>query len=177
MYRRYREGRGSMKERTTKAPDKAFDYVGTRELRQNLASILDSVVREYRVVYAGNKVTGSPAAAILPAEVMPELLGSFRFAPDAQYDAETDQYFIIVREINADGIGDTPEDTGEVLLDNVEAHIEEFFARASVYMRYEEYRKMYPYYLKLSLAPDRKQLAEVLGLDTLTWAGSRDANL
>jgi len=164
-------------DRSTETPPASLEYVGVRELRQHLSSILDSVVREQRVVYAGNKVRGGPGVAIIPAQVLQELLTAFTFSPEVRYDDETNQYFIIVHEICADGVGDSPADTAEALLDNVEEHLEEFFTRADVYMRYEEYRRMYPYYLKLSLAPGRKQLAETLGLDTLAWSRSGDANV
>jgi antitoxin component of MazEF toxin-antitoxin module len=153
------------------------EYLGTRELRENLSTILDSVVREYRVVYAGNKVRGGPMAAIVPAEVLSELLVPFAFTPTAHYDAETMQYFVRVPEILADGVGDAPEDTVEVLLDNVETLISEFFERADVYMRYAEYRRMYPYYLKLSMAADRAALAQVLALGDLAWPRPRNADV
>jgi hypothetical protein len=153
----------------SRTTDESPECIGTRELRQNLSSVLDSVVREYRVVYAGNRVRGGPMAAILPADVLAQLVAPFTFAPKVGFDEESRQYYARVPEIMADGVGDAPEDTLEVLLDNVETLIAEFFARADVYMRYPEYRTMYPYYLKLSMASDRAALARVLGLEALIW--------
>jgi len=44
-------------------------------------------------------------------------------------------------------------------------------------MRYAEYRRMYPYYLKLSMAADRAALAQVLALGDLAWPRPRNADV
>lgn len=166
-----------MREGSTEEDKRYPERVGARELRQHLAAVLDSVVREYRAVYVVNKVRGGPSAAILSADALSQLVAHFTFTPAPRYDPETSQYYVTIPEIRGDGVGDTPEDAMLVLLDNVATLTEEFFLRASVYMQYDEYRAMYPYFLRLSMAADRAQMSAMLGLDLMTWPGPGDADV
>lgn len=95
---------------------------------------------------------------------MTELLEPYKFNTIIQYDEATNQYEVIIDEINAAGSGETKEEAIEITLDNVLALAEDYFEDIELYMRIETQRKYYPYFMKIKHCKDREELAKVLNL-------------
>jgi len=81
-----------------------------------------------------------------------------------KFDEATNQYEIVIDEINAAGSGSTKEEAIDVTIDNVLALTEDFFEDIDLYMRMDQYRKQYPYFMKIKKCKDRDELAKLLGL-------------
>jgi hypothetical protein len=138
--------------------------IGARELRRSLADVLDNVINSYQIITTGNRVRGGKTASIISTDLLEELLNCYKFNPSITFDNSTKQYIVEIKEIEISGIGDTQEEAIDIAADSVEMMTENFFEEAETYMRFGKYRKMYPYFLKVTYAQNREQLLEVLNL-------------
>lgn len=137
--------------------------IGAREMRNNLSEFLDKVIHKKQTFFVGKLYKPTETATLLPTEILEYLVSDVEFESIVKYDDETQQYVASIKDLNADGVGKTPEDAVEMALDNVEALVDEFFANTDKYLGFERFRHRLPQYLKLKMAADRERMAEVLG--------------
>ena len=97
-----------------------------------------------------------------------EILSVYKFNPSINFDKETNQYEIIINEIDAQGFGDTIEEAIEITLDNIIDLKDDFFEQIDKYIRYEKYLKQYPYYLRIKHCVSEDELIKTLGLKNAT---------
>ena len=138
--------------------------IGLRELRDNLSSVFEKVVRNYRDALVGNAKKGGETATLTSTSLLTELLEPYKFNTVVQFDEATKQYEVIIDEINAAGSGGTKEEAIEVAIDNVLALTEDYFEDIELYMRIESQRKYYPYFMKIKYCKNREELIKVLNL-------------
>lgn len=138
--------------------------LGLKELRDNISSVFETVVKSYRDVLVGNAKKGGETVSIIATELLTELLEPYKFNTVVQFDEATKQYEVIIDEINAAGSGETKEEAIEVTIDNVLALTEDYFDDIDLYMRIESQRRYYPYFMKIKHCKDREELIRVLNL-------------
>lgn len=138
--------------------------IGLKELRDNISNVFESVVKNYQDVVVGNAKKGGETVSIIATGLLTELLEPYKFNTIIQYDEATNQYEVIIDEINAAGSGETKEEAIEITLDNVLALAEDYFEDIELYMRIDTQRKYYPYFMKIKHCKDREELAKVLNL-------------
>lgn len=138
--------------------------IGLKELRDDISNVYENVVKSYRDVVVGNVKKGGETASIIATWLLTELLEPYKFNTIIQYDEATNQYEVIIDEINAAGSGDTKEEAIEIALDNILALTEDYFEDIELYMRIESQKKYYPYFMKIKHCKDREELAKVLDL-------------
>jgi len=138
--------------------------IGLRELRDNISSVFEKVVRNYRDALVGNAKKGGETATLISTSLLTELLEPYKFNTVVQFDEATKQYEVIIDEINAAGSGGTKEEAIEVAIDNVLALTEDYFEDIELYMRIESQRKYYPYFMKIKYCKNREELIKVLNL-------------
>lgn len=142
------------------------EVIGFKELRKNLTDVMKVVLNEGKAVIGGNVRTNDEnTVTIIATDLFKDVLTAYEFKPKVTFDKATDQYEAIIDEIGATGFGDTIDDLYEVTLDNVIDMTEEYFEKIDRYIKFEKYRKMYPYYLKIRLCKDKGELFEVLSLE------------
>lgn len=140
------------------------EVIGIRDLRQNLAGILDKVTNRYDVVTAEDKIKAGRKASIIATDVLKELMNCYEMTSEIDWDEQTQQYYVIVNEIEIDGVGDTQDEAIEIAMDNAEMAAENYFELIEMYMRVTKYKKMYPYFLKIKMASVfNMSLKEILG--------------
>ncbi|MBE3102423.1 MAG: hypothetical protein IMZ47_09190 [Firmicutes bacterium] len=140
------------------------DVMGIRDLRQNLANIIDRVTSHYEVITAEDKIRTGRKASIISTDVLQKLLNCYMMNGEVGWDEPTHQYFAKVKEIMVDGVGDTQEDAINMAIDNAEMATENFFNLIEMYMRVSKYENMYPYFLKVKMVKVFDvSLKEVLG--------------
>lgn len=137
--------------------------IGSREMRSNLASFLDQVIHKKRTFFVGKLHKPEETAALIPTEILAHLVAGAEFASSVAFDPETKQYVASIDGFNADGVGDTPRAAVEMALDNMELLVDEFFTNADKYLGFERFRQYLAHYLRLKMAVDRRQMAEILG--------------
>lgn len=137
--------------------------IGSREFRNNLSDFLDQVINKKQTLIVGKLHKPSETAALIPTEVLELLVGGAEFDSSVTYDEGTRQYVATIEDFNADGVGETPAEAVEMALDNMGALVDEFFSNTDRYLGFERFRKQLPRYLRLRMAGDRQQMAEILG--------------
>ena len=65
------------------------------------------------------------------------------------FDEETNQYEIIINEIDVSGCGDTKEEAMEMLLENILDLKDDFFENIELYMKINEMKSKYAFFLKI----------------------------
>ena len=138
--------------------------IGSREMRNNLADFLDQVINKKRTFFVGKLYKPTETAALIPTEILAYLVAGAAFDASVVYDRQTRQYVASIKDFNADGVGETPKKAVEMALDNMASLVDEFFSNTDKYLGFERFRKYLPQYLRLKMAIDRRQMAEILGL-------------
>jgi hypothetical protein len=162
--------KGGKQTMTTQMPtnDKLFaaDIVGMRSLRSNLSEYVSKSINNFQeILIANTAVKGSKTVSIIATDLIQELLGNYSFSASVVYDDVTKQYEAEIPEIDANGCGSTRDEAIEVLVDNVIMLTEDYFENTEVYMKFENHRKMYPYYMKIKHCKTRDELVKMLGLN------------
>jgi len=137
--------------------------IGSREMRNNLPTFLDQVINKKRTFIVGKLFKPTETAALIPTEILEYLVAGAEFGSSVVYDKQTRQYVASIKDFNADGVGETPKEALEMALDNMESLVDEFFNNTDKYLGFERFRKYLPQYLRLRMAADRRQMAEILG--------------
>ena len=137
--------------------------IGSREMRNHLSDFLDQVINKKRTIIVGKLYKPAETAALIPTEILEYLVAGAEFDSSVAYDQQTRQHVASIKDFNADGVGETPGEAVEMALDNMESLVEEFFSNADKYLGFERFRKRLPQYLRLKMAADRRQMAEILG--------------
>lgn len=137
--------------------------IGSKELRNNLSDFLDQVINKKRTFFVGKVYKPAETAALIPTEILEYLIAGAQFDSSVSYDENSGQYVASIKDFNADGVGETPAEAVEMALDNIDALVEDFFANTEKYLGFEKFRRQLPQYLKLKMAPERRQMAEILG--------------
>jgi hypothetical protein len=78
-----------------------------------------------------------------------EILSCFQFEPEFLFDEAAKQHEILLHEINIYAYAETKEQAAEDLLDLVEDYVEQYLSDTDKYMKFEKYRRQYPYILRL----------------------------
>jgi len=152
------------------ATENAFGkkVVGYRELRSKLSDIMAKVIFDGQSVFCGNvKKNNEETATIISTELLRKVLDAVAFNPSIAYDKETGQYEVIIKEIDAAGFGDTLEELQDVTVDNVLDLTEDYFENIDKYIRFDEYKNMYPYYLKILNCESRDEVLEVMSMKNI----------
>jgi predicted RNase H-like HicB family nuclease len=139
--------------------------IGTKEFRTNLSVLLNQVIHQKKLLTVGNQFRPSETATIIATDALESLVAHFTFTSTVSYDEDSKQYVAVVEQFNADGVGDTPEEAVEMALDNVEIAVESYFEKVDVFLKYQKYAGLYPYYLRAALAGNRDKLAQILGFN------------
>lgn len=143
----------------------SVSILGTRELRNTISEVIDSVTNDYKVVISGNvKKSSSKTAAIISTQILKDIMSIYRFNPIINFDEETNQYEVILEEINIYGCGDTKEDAIEMVIDMVIDVTEDYFENSELNARIPTEKAKYPYLLRIMNCSDRTEVKEVLGL-------------
>ena len=117
------------------------DIMGIADLRKDLSSVIDNAIERFQEAVAGNVKKGGKTVTIISTELLDILLGCYQFSPSLSYDDSTQQYEVIIPEIDASGFGETKQDAIEVLLDNIVSLTEDYFDDIELYVRIEKYKK------------------------------------
>jgi hypothetical protein len=136
--------------------------IGTKELRNHLADFLNQVISKKKMLFVGNQFRPTETATVIATDALEALASHFIFTSTVYFDEETKQYTAAVEQFNTDGVGDTAEEAIEMALDNIEIATESFFEKADVFLKFKKYADLYPYYLRVTLAGNREQLARML---------------
>ena len=141
------------------------EVIGYRELRNNLSSVMSKVLDGKDIVSGNiNKKENGDTATIIATTLLNDILNIYEFNPIITFDEGTGQYEAIIEEIGATGFGETLEELYEITLDNVIDLTEDFFRDIDKYIKFNKYRKQYPYYLRLKYCSTRGELLNILGL-------------
>lgn len=141
--------------------------IGFTDLRNNLSSIIDKVINQNQEMLSGNvKKSYGETVSIIPTKLLDEILDIYEFKPEINYDENTGQYEILVKEIEAEGFGDTLKEAIETLMDNVIALVDDYFEDLNKYIIFDKYKKQYPYYMKLKHCNSEKEMLKVLNIDS-----------
>lgn len=145
--------------------DTSVSILGTRELRNTISEVIDSVTNDYKVVISGNaKKNSSKTAAIISTQILKDIMSIYRFNPIINFDEATNQYEVILEEINIYGCGDTKEDAIEMVIDMVIDVTKDYFENSELNARIPTEKAKYPYFLRIMNCSDRTEVKEVLGL-------------
>lgn len=128
------------------------EVIGIRDLRKNLADVLNQVTSHYDVVTAEDKFRPGRKVSIISTDILKELMDCYTITGSVGWDESTHQFFAKVNEIEVDGIGDSQDDAIKMAMDNAETATENFFEMIDMYMKVSRYKKMYPFFLKIRLA-------------------------
>jgi hypothetical protein len=95
--------------------------IGTRELRANLSSFLDSVINNGTEITTGHiKKRNSETASILPTQILIAMLkDAYAFNLIIEFDKETQQYSAGIDELKIYTVSDTIENVKSDIVDLV----------------------------------------------------------
>jgi len=123
------------------------------------------------VIYQNKQITirnakkGGQTATLISTNNLLNILTVYKFDTKISYDEETNQWEIINSNIYASGCGDTQDEAIEIFLDNVIDLTTEYFDNIDLYLKVENTKEQYPYYLKLINSLENKNnLLEILNL-------------
>lgn len=139
--------------------------IGYRELRNNISEVIENVISDYKVVISGNvKKNNKKTAAIISTQILGDILSVYKFNPEINFDNSTNQFEVILREINLYGYGDTKDEAIEMTTDMAIDLTEDYFDNADMYARIPSERSKYPYFLRIRNCSERDEVKKVLGL-------------
>ena len=142
------------------------NVIGFRELRSRISEVIESVVTDYSVVISGNvKKSNSKTAAIISTNILDDILSIYRFNPIINLDEDTNQYEVILQEINIYGCSETKDDAKEMVVDMVIDATKDYFANADMYARIPDERAKYPYFLRIRSCMNRDDVKKALNLE------------
>ena len=126
--------------------------IGIRDLRKNMADVIDKVTSRYDVITAEDKVRAGRRASIISTDMLKDIMDCYKMTGEIGWDEATQQFYAKVNEIEIDGVGNTQAEAVRMAMDNAEMAAENFFELAEMYMKVGKYREMYPYLLKIRLS-------------------------
>lgn len=77
------------------------------------------------------------------------------------FDEETNQYEIIINEIDVSGCGDTKEEAMEMLLENILDLKDDFFENLDDYMQIDNMKNKYDFFLKIKNCKTTNELITI----------------
>ena len=139
--------------------------IGLKDFRNNITEIYSKAINNFAYVLTGNIRTGSKTVSIISTDLLKSILENYKFNPIINFDKATNQYEIIIEEIGANGCGDKTEDAVEMIVDNVLALTEDYFEQIELYMRIDEMKVQFPYFLRIKNCNSTEELLKTLGID------------
>lgn len=138
---------------------------GLKDFRANISEVFNSVIYENKQVTIRNARKGGQTATLISTNTLLDILNVYKFDTEISYDDKTNQWEIITSNIQASACGDTKDEAIEMFLDNVIDLTVEYFDNIDLYLKIENTKEQYPYYLKLmNSLEDKNNLLEVLNL-------------
>ena len=142
-----------------------LNIIGLKDLRQNITDIYSEAINNFKYFVTGNVRRDNPKTlSILSTDVLNSILEKYQFNPIVNFDEETNQYEVVFNEIDVTGCGDTKEDAITMVVENILGLKDDFFDNIELYMRIDNMKKKYPYYLRINNCTNMDELLKVLNL-------------
>jgi len=141
------------------------EVIGLKELRKNITDVTAKALYKFDVITSGNvRAASAETIEIMSSKVLKTLLESYSFSPLVQFDEATNQWEVIINEIGVTGCGKIREEAIEVAIDNAIMLMENFFEEIELYIRLDETKHQFPYFLRIRKCSSGEELLEVLNL-------------
>lgn len=144
---------------------KNIKVLGLKDFRNNISDIVYLAINSFQEILTGNAKKGGKTVSLISTELLDNILEGYKFSPSVTFDEATRQYEVILEEIDAAGTGESKEEAIEIAMDNIEALTEDFFDNIELFMRLDQYKKQYPYFMRIKHCEDRETLRKVLNLE------------
>lgn len=132
------------------------------DARATFATVIQDVAKAKEIICQNGKSHNSQKVSIISTNLLDEILSGYTFHPVIQFCEETKQHEVLLIEINVYSYADTKEKAEEDLLDLIEDYVALYLEDAEKYMKFENYRKHYPYVLRLAHCQDRVDMRRVV---------------
>ncbi len=139
--------------------------LGMAQARKEFSNVINSSVNDDKIsVISHGKMLNAKNAYVIGEEMLKDILKFIRFNPLIEHvDGDVQ---ISYEDFGFYGIGNNMEDATSDLLESVKYLVVDYFSEDQfpINMRYENTRKVHPYYLKLATCHNDACLREALGL-------------
>ena len=132
------------------------------DARATFASIIQEAAKAKEIICQNGRSNNSQKVSIISTNLLDEILSNYSFRPELLYCEETKQNEILLKEINIYAYSETKEQAKEDLLDLVEEYVEQYLSDTEKYMKFENYRKHYPYILRIAHCTGREEIRRLL---------------
>ncbi len=141
------------------------NIIGLKDLRESITTIYSEAINDFKYFITGNvRKDNAKTLSILSTDVLNSILENFSFNSKISFDNETNQYEVIIAEIEAYGCGDTKTDAVTMVIENVIDLKDDFFENIGLYMRIDNMKKKYPYFLRINNCSSVTELLKTLNL-------------
>lgn len=132
------------------------------DIRLDFASVMIDATNSKEIICQNGKSNNATMVSIISTSIIDDILSVYVFKPEIEYNQEKQIYEGVVNEIRVFTYAETKDQLIEDLVDMIEMQVEDYMENVDSYIKFENQKKMYPYFLRLSHCKDRDDIRRMV---------------
>jgi hypothetical protein len=132
------------------------------DARAAFAAVIQDATNAKEIICQNGRSNNSEKVSIISTGLLNEILSGYRFHPEYLFDEESEEHQVLLHEISIYSYAETKEEAEEDLLDLVEDYVEQYLVDPGKYLKFEKFKKQYPYILRLAHCTGREEMRKAI---------------